>query len=117
MRQGDLVKLVRILGMLGSVHAGERASAALAAHRLVKASGESWAALLSPYKVPRTPPRGRVFVDIFHDPVRAAASRMRQLRRENEDLRNEVKRLKLWLDARHAAARRTARLKDPGTVR
>ncbi|SRR5579883_3008542 len=116
MRQGDLVKLVRILGMLGSDHAGERASAALAAHRLVRASGESWAALLSPYKVPRTP-RGRVFVDIFHDPVRAAASRMRQLRRENEDLRNEVKRLRQWLDARRATARRTARLKDPGTVR
>jgi len=41
MRQSDLVKLNRILGMLGSDHAGERAAAALAADRLVKTIGTS----------------------------------------------------------------------------
>jgi hypothetical protein len=53
MKHGDLVKLTRILGMLGSDHAGERAAAALAAHRHVKALGTSWWGLLNGAKEPR----------------------------------------------------------------
>jgi hypothetical protein len=115
MRQTDLVRLARILGMLGSEHAGERASAALAAHRLVKAAGGSWWQLLSPAKVAAPPPRSRRFVDIFHDPVAAANSRMRQLRRENEALKREVVRLKRGLEMRRpraTGARRGGRVPD-----
>lgn len=101
MRQTDLVRLARILGMLGSEHPGERASAALAAHRLVASAGCSWWQLLSPTKIAPPPPRWS-FVDIFHDPVAAANSRMRQLRRENEALRRDVERLKRRLDLRRA---------------
>ena len=42
MKEGDRLKLIRILGMLGSDHAGERAAAALAAHRQVKAMRTTW---------------------------------------------------------------------------
>ena len=48
MRQANRTRLIRILGLLGSDQDGERASAALAAHRLVSASGETWAELLQP---------------------------------------------------------------------
>jgi hypothetical protein len=111
MRQADLIRLVHILGMLGSDHAGERASAALAAHRLVTAANSNWWELLSPAKMPPGAPRGgrRYWVDISHDPVTAAQSRMRQLKRENEELLEEVKRLKRWLDARRAPLRRPLR--------
>jgi hypothetical protein len=103
MRQTELVRLARILGMLGSEHPGERASAALAAHRLVKGAGCSWWELLSPAKVAPRPARSRSFVDVFHDPVAAANSRMRQLRRENEALQRDLDRLKRELQARRAA--------------
>lgn len=99
MRQTDLVRLARILGMLGSDHPGERASAALAAHRLVKGAGASWWELLSPKKV-SSPAGFRIFADLFHDPIAAANSRMRQLRRENETLRRDLERLKRTLRAR-----------------
>jgi hypothetical protein len=99
MRHADLLRLSRILGMLGSAHAGERASAALAAHRLLQASGRSWAELLGARGGAR-----RRFVDMLHDPIAAAESRMRQLRRENDELRAEVKRLKLWLESRRPSS-------------
>ncbi|HYM02101.1 MAG TPA: hypothetical protein VET85_04080 [Stellaceae bacterium] len=117
MRQGDLVRLVRILGMLGSDHAGERASAALAAHRLVKASGETWTALLSPFKAPRGQPRRREWVDVFHDPVSAASSRMRQLRRENDELLRELRRLRQGIYAARGTVWRSSGLKRPSGVR
>jgi hypothetical protein len=104
MRYADRVRMIRILGMLGSDHAGERASAGLAAHRLLQASRGSWAELLIPGLAGARPRRR--FVDILHDPVSAAESRLRQLRRENDELRAEVKRLKLWLESRRPASRR-----------
>lgn len=100
MRHADLLRLSRILGLLGSAHAGERASAALAAHRLLQASGRSWAELL----VGTRSSTRRRFVDMLHDPIAAAESRMRQLRRENDELRAEVKRLKLWLESRRPSS-------------
>ena len=39
----DLVRLARILGMLGSEHAGERAAAAAKATALLKSAGLTWA--------------------------------------------------------------------------
>ncbi|MGY4800160.1 hypothetical protein [Teichococcus aerofrigidensis] len=40
-------RLVKILGLLGSDIDGERAAAALAAHRLIQKSGTTWEALLA----------------------------------------------------------------------
>lgn len=118
MRHADLVRLARILGMLGSDHAGERASAALAAHRLLKASGRSWWDLLGRAPPPRWqrktgPARS---YEVFHDAVAAAEARMRQLRGENQALSDEVKRLRRLLDAR-TAARHSAGLRRQGRPR
>jgi hypothetical protein len=41
-------RLSKLLGLLGSVHAGERDAAGLAAHRLVKHAGLSWQDVLTP---------------------------------------------------------------------
>src|SRR5690606_12779074 len=61
--RGDLVKLVRILGLLGSDHDGERASAALAAHRLVQRMETDWWTLLGgqgPKRLGAFPERARI---------------------------------------------------------
>jgi hypothetical protein len=107
MKHGDLVKLTRILGMLGSDHAGERAAAALAAHRHVKALGTSWWGLLNGAKEPR--PSGEFVRTVYEwgiDHARAAESRLRQLRSENKRLQQELERLKGRLAARAEQERR-----------
>lgn len=61
----DRVKLVRMLGMLGSEFQGERAAAALKADKLVRSRGLTWEALLDApasrpsrsYTQPPPPPR------------------------------------------------------------
>jgi hypothetical protein len=98
MRKGDLTRLIRILGMLGSDHDGERAAAALAADRLVRGSGCSWSDLLAPARVSR-PVRAQS-MDPLADRLAAADSRMRQLRSENGRLQEEIRRLKRRLDLR-----------------
>jgi hypothetical protein len=52
----DLNKLVGVLGMLGSEHAGERDNAARLADRLVRGKGLEWAQLLAPKPAAPTPP-------------------------------------------------------------
>jgi hypothetical protein len=47
----DRAKLGKLLGLLGSDHAGERDAAGLAAHRLLQSRGLTWPAVLTP---PRT---------------------------------------------------------------
>jgi hypothetical protein len=42
------VKLAKLLGMLGSAHAGERDAAGLAANRLISQAGLSWRQALMP---------------------------------------------------------------------
>jgi len=44
----DRAKLAKLLGLLGSDHAGERDAAGLAAHRLLQRSGVTWPAVLAP---------------------------------------------------------------------
>lgn len=94
MTRSELEKLKRILGLLGSNHGGERASAALAAHKLLQSAGTSWDELLR-----RTDPRRKT--GYGQDYLEAAESRMRQLRGENERLEAQNKLLK----SRLAAAR------------
>jgi hypothetical protein len=52
----DRDRLAKLLGLLGSNHAGERDSAGLAAHRLVQQRGVTWRDVLSqPSAVQRLP--------------------------------------------------------------
>lgn len=93
--RADLVKLVRVLGLLGSDHDGERASAALAAHRLVRRMETDWWTLLGgqgPKHLGAFPERARI--DPWSDFLRAARARERQLLAENEGLKRELERLR-----------------------
>lgn len=91
MKPAMLTKLTRILGMLGSDHAGERASAALAAHTLVGKLGLSWRELLDRSE----PQASKVVVKRVHEygieHHQAAEARMRQLKAENQKLTAELK--------------------------
>jgi hypothetical protein len=49
-------KLAKLLGMLGSDHAGERDAAGLAAHRLVQQAGVSWRQVLEPPAIEKALP-------------------------------------------------------------
>jgi hypothetical protein len=95
MQSGQFSRLIRILGMLGSEHPGERASAALAAHRLVRSMNTTWWDLLQP-KAAGQP--GNVIIRTVYewgiDHAKAAESRLRQLKEENERLKREIKKLR-----------------------
>jgi hypothetical protein len=52
----DRTRLVKLLGMCGSEHAGERAAAAAAADRLLRERGLTWADALNPPPVERKLP-------------------------------------------------------------
>jgi hypothetical protein len=101
-QKADLTKLINILGLLGSDHDGERAAAALAAHRFVTSNGHSWAALLTPptTEQPTSGMRGSgrgvrtVVAYPFADTVAAAEARLRQMRTENDRLRQDNRRLR-----------------------
>jgi hypothetical protein len=55
----DRERLAKLLGILGSDHAGERDAAGLAAHRLVQASGLTWVHVVCrPQEAPHRDPRG-----------------------------------------------------------
>jgi hypothetical protein len=54
--QADRTKLVKLLSMLGSDHAGERDAAGLAAHRLLQKRGVSWEDALNPRPIERRLP-------------------------------------------------------------
>lgn len=83
-------KLIRILKLLGSDLPGERASAALAAHKLVATLGEDWEALLEP-----PPPATKVVVqrvrdwDVNHRD--AAEARIRQLKATTERQERQIR--------------------------
>jgi hypothetical protein len=49
-------RLVRVCGMLGSDHAGEAASAAAVATRIIRSHGMTWQQLLEPIVLPRPSP-------------------------------------------------------------
>jgi cell division protein FtsB len=94
MQRRDLTRLVRILGLLGSDQPGERAAAAMQAHKLVTSLGLSWTELLDP------PPKEvkKVVVqrvrDYDIDQQAAADARMRQLKDTNDRLEKEVRALR-----------------------
>ncbi|MBP0493679.1 hypothetical protein [Roseomonas indoligenes] len=93
LQPGDAARLARVLALLGSDHDGERAAAALAAHRLIKRLGLTWPDLLAPADpraAPEPPPPNL---------LEAAESRLRQTQRENADLRRQITLLKRRLEA------------------
>jgi hypothetical protein len=95
-----LVRLARILALLGSDHPGERASAAYAADRMVASLGTTWLDLLRPTPAPSRPTSYGV------DERAAAEARMRQLRANNERLEKQVRSLRRRLAAKQDAERR-----------
>jgi len=103
----DLAKLVRVLGLLGSEHVGERAAAAMAAHRLIKRSGLSWQQLLGPAREgSRTAAaRPRRAVEDPAEALKATSSRLRQAQRENDDLQRQIRRLRQRLEASYQGGR------------
>jgi len=111
MPRPDIDKLVRILGLLGSDQSGERASAALAAHRLVETLGTSWAELLNPDRPPKRPSTRRVH-EYGLDTQGAADARMRQLKATNDRLerQNRAMRRRLAAAAEEKRRQRTADL-------
>jgi hypothetical protein len=108
MHHNTLAKLIRVLGLLGSEHPGERDSAARAAHRLVAAAGTSWSELLHPKP---TPPKVIVHRvrEYGLDPEGAAEARMRQLKASNDRLERQVLTLRRRVTALTARARRARR--------
>ncbi|HEY8610347.1 MAG TPA: hypothetical protein VIL69_03545 [Roseomonas sp.] len=99
MRSCDAAKLARVLGLLGSEFPGERASAALAAHRLMKRLGLSWQDLLVPrQEAMRGPSHPRGAAPPPAEVLDAAQSRLRQCQRENGDLQRQITRLKRRLE-------------------
>lgn len=88
----DRAKLIRILKLLASDQPGERASAALAAQRLVEASGLTWDDILAeqaPTKV--VVQRVREW-DIKH--AEAAEARIRQLKEATQRQERQIKQLR-----------------------
>ncbi|MGV8832833.1 MAG: hypothetical protein ACOH2N_12730 [Devosia sp.] len=94
MNRGTRFKLVRVLGMLGSEHPGERASAALAAHRMVSALGMTWDDVIAatPAGASKTIVKRIHEYGIEHH--RAAEARMRQLKTTCQSLEAENKSLR-----------------------
>lgn len=110
MTKAELIKLNRILGMLGSDHDGERAAAALAASNFLKARSLSWWQLIGGDKrAAPVPGQGHVAMrsyEIGIDHGRAAQSRLRQLEADRDALESENKRLRARLAAMAEQARR-----------
>lgn len=94
----DLQRLDRILGLLGSEHAGERASAALAADTLLKKHKLSWQDVLGGGLV-----QGPVRRDVDPTLLEAAQSRLRQARGHVETLERQVALLKRQLETAKSA--------------
>lgn len=98
-------KLLRILALLGSDHDGERAAAALAAHRFVAAQGLSWDEVVG-----TRPPPPRVVVqrvrDWNVDALEAAEARMRQLKATTERQERQIRALRTRINSLTEAERR-----------
>jgi len=97
MQQKDLARLERILGLLGSEHDGERASAAKAAAEFMKKHGFSWRDLIEGRAL-GVRAAAKVRKEIGVDYLEAAESRIRQLQAHNANLEKQVRRLKDKLD-------------------
>lgn len=88
----DRDRLVRILKLLGSDQPGERASAALAAHRLVGTLDQSWDELLDPKPAAKVVVKRVRDWDMNH--LDAAEARIRQLKATTERQERQIRALR-----------------------
>jgi len=79
-------------------HPGERAAAALKAVAFLKRHELSWLDVLEGRALPRGNVRPRR-LDSSDDDLKAAESRLRQMRAHNDALERQIKRLKTTIDA------------------
>jgi hypothetical protein len=101
MTKAELIKLNRILGMLGSEHDGERAAAAQAASKFLRDRNLSWWDLIGGDRAEK-PRRDQVVhrsYEIGIDHQQAVQSRIRQLQAAKDALEVENKRLRARLSA------------------
>ncbi len=96
----DLARLDRILGLLSSEHAGERASAAAAATAFIRKHDLTWMEILegAAMPAPKAAPR-RHRIDPSDDDLKAAESRLRQMQAHNLSLERQISRLKNQIEA------------------
>jgi hypothetical protein len=111
MTKAELIKLNRILGMLGSDHDGERAAAGIAATNFLKARNLSWWTVIGGDRRAAAPAPGKGEMamrsyEIGIDHGRAAQSRVRQLQADRDALELENKRLRARLAAMAEQERR-----------
>jgi cell division protein FtsB len=99
MQQKDIVRLDRILALLSSDHAGERASAAKAATALIKKHSLTWWDVLEGRALGTRAAAAVRRSDVGIDYLKAAESRIRQLQAHNQMLEKQVRRLKEKLEA------------------
>lgn len=99
MQKKDLVRLDRILALMSSDHAGERASAAKAATELIRKHNLSWWEVLEGRALGAKAAEAVRRSDLGIDYLKAAESRIRQLRAHNDMLEQQVARLKDKLEA------------------
>ena len=99
MQQKDVVRLDRILSLMSSEHAGERASAAKAATELILKHGLTWWEVLEGRALPARAAAAVRRSDIGIDYLKAAESRIRQLQAHNLMLEKQLRRLKDKLEA------------------
>lgn len=88
----DRKKLVRILKLLGSDQPGERASAALAAHKLIGQLEETWEELLEPKPATKVVVQRVREWDVNHQD--AAEARIRQLKATTERQARQIRALR-----------------------
>lgn len=93
MTPAERKKLVRILGLLGSDQAGERAAAALKAHELVEGANTDWSELITPVPVTTRVVVRRVR-DADADYREAAELRIRQLKSATELQERQIRTLR-----------------------
>ena len=99
MQKKDLVRLDRILSLMSSDHAGERASAAKAATDLINKHNLSWWQVLEGKALGTRAAAEVRKSDVGINYLEAAESRIRQLRAHNDMLEKQVRRLKDKLEA------------------
>ncbi|MGN6159254.1 MAG: hypothetical protein ACTHNL_14235 [Devosia sp.] len=93
----DIARLDRILALLASDQPGERAAAALKAIAFLKKHELTWLDVLEGRAVPRGNVRPHR-LDSSDDDLKAAESRLRQMRAHNDALERQIKRLKTTIE-------------------
>jgi hypothetical protein len=96
----DLTRLSRILELLSSDHAGERAAAGVAATAFIKKRDLTWLDILEGGAMPA--PKATIKrrkLDPSDDDLKAAESRLRQMQAHNLLLERQISRLKNQLEA------------------